>query len=40
VLHIKKKVLAPGEMEELKIPKAIFDKYPQCKEITVKIEKE
>jgi NADPH-dependent 2,4-dienoyl-CoA reductase/sulfur reductase-like enzyme len=40
VLHIKKKILAPGEMEELKIPKAIFDKYPQCKEILVKIEKE
>jgi NADPH-dependent 2,4-dienoyl-CoA reductase/sulfur reductase-like enzyme len=40
VLHIKKKILAPGEMEELKIPKATFDKYPHCKEIIVKIEKE
>ena len=40
VLHIKKKILAPGEMEELKILKALFDKYPQCKEIIVKIEKE
>lgn len=40
VLHIKKKILTPGEMEELKIPKALFDKYPDCKEITVKIEKE
>ena len=40
VLHIKKKILAPGEMEELKIPKVTFDKYPDCKEIIVKIEKE
>ncbi|MGH4120533.1 NAD(P)/FAD-dependent oxidoreductase [Clostridium sp.] len=40
VMHIKKKVLAPGEMEELKISKSMFDKYPDCKEITVKIEKE
>jgi len=40
VMHIKKKVLAPGEMEELKISKAIFEKYPDCKEITVRIEKE
>lgn len=40
VMHIKKRVLAPGEMEELKISKAIFDKYPDCKEITIKIEKE
>lgn len=39
VMHIKKKVLAPGEMEELKISKVMFDKYPDCKEITVKIEK-
>ena len=40
VLHIKKKILTPGEMEELIIPKALFDKYSNCKEITVKIDKE
>ncbi|MCJ7688062.1 MAG: NAD(P)/FAD-dependent oxidoreductase, partial [Clostridiaceae bacterium] len=40
VMHIKKRVLAPGEMEELKISKVIFDKYPDCREITVKIERE
>jgi sarcosine oxidase subunit alpha len=40
VMHIKKKILSPGEMEELKITKAFLDEYPKCKEITVKIEKE
>ena len=40
IMHIKKQILAPGEMEELKISKVIFDKYPNCKEIIVKIDKE
>lgn len=40
IMHIKKQILAPGEMEELKISKVIFDKYPNCKEITIKIDKE
>ncbi len=40
VMHIKKKILSPGEMEELKITKVLLDKYSNCKEITVKIEKE
>ena len=40
VMHIKKKILTPGEMEELKISKVFLDKYSDCKEITVKIDKE
>jgi sarcosine oxidase subunit alpha len=40
VMHIKKKVLAPGEMEELKISKTIFENHSNCKEITIRIEKE
>lgn len=39
-LHIKKKVLAPGEMETVNLTKAMFDKYPNCKEITIKVEGE
>lgn len=38
VMHIKKRILTPGEMETVKLTKAIFDKYPNCKNITVKIE--
>lgn len=34
-----KKVLYPGEAENLKIHKEVFDKYPNCKNITIKIEK-
>ena len=37
-IHIKKKILTPGEMETVKIRKAIFDKYPNCKTITLKVE--
>lgn len=39
-MHIKKKVLAPGEMETVKLTKTMFDKYPDCRKITVKIEEE
>jgi NADPH-dependent 2,4-dienoyl-CoA reductase/sulfur reductase-like enzyme len=39
-LHRKKKVLAPGEMEMVKLSKAMFEKYPNCKKITVKVEEE
>lgn len=39
-VHRKKKVLAPGEMETVKLNKAMFDKYPNCKKITVKVEGE
>lgn len=39
-VHRKKKVLAPGEMETVKLNKAMFEKYPNCKKITVKVEGE
>lgn len=39
-LHMKKRVLAPGEMETVRLTKAMFDKYPNCKEITIKVEGE
>ncbi|MCY6960158.1 NAD(P)/FAD-dependent oxidoreductase [Clostridium brassicae] len=39
-IHRKKKVLAPGEMETVKITKSIFEKYPNCKSITIKVEGE
>lgn len=40
MLHVKKKILTPGEMEEIKIPKSFFEKCSNCKEIIVKIDKE
>ncbi|WMJ80557.1 FAD-dependent oxidoreductase [Clostridium sp. MB40-C1] len=39
-IHRKKKVLAPGEMETVKITKSIFEKYPNCKSMTIKVEGE
>ncbi len=39
-IHKKKKVMAPGEMETVKIPKMMFDKYPNCTKITFKLEEE
>lgn len=39
-MHIKKRIIAPGEMETVKLTKALFDKYPNCKKITVKVEGE
>lgn len=39
VLCEEKKVLYPGETENIKINKEIFNKYPNCKSITIKIEK-
>lgn len=37
-MHTKKRVLAPGEMESVKITREILAKYPDCKKITVKVE--
>ncbi|QGU94030.1 FAD-binding protein [Clostridium bovifaecis] len=37
-LHIKKRILTPGEMETVKLTKNMLDKYPNCKKITVKVE--
>ncbi|MCT8976345.1 FAD-dependent oxidoreductase [Clostridium sp. CX1] len=39
-MHIKKRVLAPGEMETVKLTKAMFEKYPNCEKITIKVEGE
>ncbi|HEY8804435.1 MAG TPA: FAD-dependent oxidoreductase, partial [Clostridium sp.] len=39
-MHLKKKILTPGEMESIKLTKTIFDKYNDCKKITIKVEKE
>lgn len=38
VLHRKRPVVAPGEMEEIKLEKAKLLEYPNLKTITVKIE--
>ncbi|RXI48289.1 pyridine nucleotide-disulfide oxidoreductase [Clostridium tetani] len=38
--RMKKRILTPGEMEEVRITKAMLEKYPSCKKITIKIEEE
>ena len=38
IIHRKRPVVAPGEMEELKFKKADLLKYPDLETITVKIE--
>lgn len=37
-IHKKRPVVAPGEMEEIKLTKEELERYPQLKTITVKIE--
>lgn len=37
-MHIKKKVLAPGEMEIVKLKKDMFNRHPECKKIIIKVE--
>ena len=39
-MHIKKRILTPGEMEKVLLSPEHFAKYPDCSEITVKIEVE
>ncbi len=39
-MHIKKRILTPGEMETVKLTKAVFAKYPNCEKITIKVERE
>ncbi|KAJ49350.1 sarcosine oxidase alpha subunit [Clostridium tetanomorphum DSM 665] len=39
-LHMKKRILTPGEMEQVRITKAMLLKYPQLKKITFKVEGE
>lgn len=38
IVHRKKQVLAPGEMEEVKLTKEQLSQYPELKTITFKIE--
>ncbi|MBE5826230.1 MAG: FAD-binding protein [Butyrivibrio sp.] len=40
VMHNEKRILAPGEMEQIILQKKKLDEYPNLKKITVKIEKE
>ena len=40
VMHNKKRILAPGEMEQVILQKKKLAEYPNLKTITVKIEKE
>ncbi len=40
VMHNEKRILAPGEMEQIILQKKKLDEYPGLKKITVKIEKE
>lgn len=40
IMHIKKKILTPGEMEDVKLTRTLFEKYSGCKYITIKVERE
>lgn len=37
-MHIKKRILTPGEMETVRLTREMFDKYPNCNKITIKVE--
>ena len=37
-IHTKKKILTPGEMEIVKLKKELFNKYPNSKKISIKVE--
>lgn len=39
VINRKKKILTPGEMEEVKLTRDMFSKYPEVKTITFKVER-
>jgi NADPH-dependent 2,4-dienoyl-CoA reductase/sulfur reductase-like enzyme len=40
VLHLRKRILAPGEMEEVKLTKKMFEKYKGCEKIFIAVEEE
>ena len=40
VIHRKRLMMAPGEMEEVKLKKEQLEKYPNLQKITVKVEAE
>lgn len=39
-MHVKKRILTPGEMETVKLLKSQFEKHPDCRSITIKVEGE
>jgi hypothetical protein len=39
-LHLRKRILTPGEMETVPLGPALFEKHPGCRKITVKVEAE
>lgn len=39
-LHLKKRIAEPGEMETVSLTKDMFEKYPECRKITIMIEDE
>jgi hypothetical protein len=38
VFHRKRPVMAPGEMEEVILTRAMFDRHPDLKNIAIKVE--
>ena len=38
LLHKKRQIMTPGEMEEVKLPKGFFDERPNLKSITIRVE--
>ncbi|MFV0401282.1 MAG: NAD(P)/FAD-dependent oxidoreductase [Oscillospiraceae bacterium] len=40
VLSRKKRILAPGEMETVRLPKSMFDSHPNATQITIELETE
>ncbi|WP_368488964.1 NAD(P)/FAD-dependent oxidoreductase [Clostridium sp. BJN0013] len=38
-MHVKKKILTPSEMEEVKFTKELLEKYPGCKQITINVQR-
>lgn len=39
-MHVKKRILAPGEMESVKITREMIERHPGCKSMTIKVERE
>lgn len=37
-LHLKKRIAEPGEMETVSLTNDMFEKYPECRKITIMIE--
>ncbi|MDF2473618.1 MAG: sarcosine oxidase alpha subunit [Anaerocolumna sp.] len=40
VIHLRKRILTPGEMETVKLSNALLKQHPACKRVTVKVEGE